>query len=51
MVMEKTVTINRDTGKVLSVTAKTINEDATLYTEALSDFFISILHKNGEATK
>lgn len=45
MVMEKTVTINRNTGKVLSVTAKTLKEEATNYTEALAEFFVSILHK------
>lgn len=45
MVMEKTVTINRTTGKVLSIISKTIDEDPTEYTEALAEFFVSILHK------
>jgi len=50
MVVEKIVTVDRSTGKVLSSTTKTVDGDPAIYTGALAEFFVSILQKR-EAQK
>lgn len=48
MLIEKVVTIDRETGRILEETKKEVSGDPAPYTEALAEYYTSIIEKNQE---
>jgi len=48
MLVEKTVIIDRETGRILDTSIQEVPGDPTPYTEALAEYYASVIEKNQE---